>query len=216
MVTTLQASRVDLETLTAEFQLKAVQVDGFFEEWRSDLPLVSEADRQFLDKVRSGFWNAIEHPPLLEKAIQIFVLGPLLLLADFQLPPFHMKVEKSVEITAQDSETIVRGQIDILVLREGFWVLVIESKESSFSIEVGLAQILSYMLAQPDRSRPTFGLIASGGSFVFLKLVRGEVNRYALSRVFEIRNPGNDLYEVLGILKRFASTAMPKLEGVGG
>ncbi|NJM48513.1 MAG: restriction endonuclease subunit R [Alkalinema sp. RU_4_3] len=212
MVTTLQASRVDLETLTAEFQLKAVQVDGFFEEWRSDLPLVSEADRTFLDKVRSGFWNAIEHPPLLEKAIQIFVLGPLLLLADFHLPPFHMKVEKSVEITAQDNETIVRGQIDILVLREGFWVLVIESKESSFSIEVGLAQILSYMLAQPDTSRPTFGLIASGGSFVFLKLVRGAVNRYALSRVFEIRNPGNDLYEVLGVLKRLASAVGEDLE----
>jgi hypothetical protein len=211
MVTTLQASRVDLETLTAEFQLKAVQVDGFFEEWRSDLPLVSEADRLFLDKVRAGFWNAIEHPPSMEK-----VLGPLLLLADVQLPSSQMKVEKSIEITAQDGATIVRGQIDILVLREGFWVLVIESKESSFSIEVGLAQILSYMLAQPDRSRPTFGLIASGGSFVFLKLVRGEVNRYALSKVFEIRNPGNDLYEVLGILKRFASIAMPKLEGVGG
>jgi hypothetical protein len=211
MATTLQASRVDLETLTAAFQLKAVQVDGFFEEWRSDLPGVSEADRQFLDKVRLGFWNAIEHPPLLEN-----VLGPLLLLADVQLSPSQMEVEKSIEITAQDAETTVRGQIDILVLREGFWVLVIESKESSFSIEVGLAQILSYMLAQPDRDRPTFGLIASGGSFVFLKLVRGEVNRYALSRVFEIRNPGNDLYEVLAVLKRLASTSMLELEGVGG
>jgi hypothetical protein len=204
MVQSLQASRVDLETLTRAFNLKAVQADSFFDEWRSDLTDVTEADRQVLDKVRAGFWNAIEHPPLLEKAIQIFVLGPLLLLADFQLPPFHMKVEHSVEITAQDSETIVRGQIDILVLRDGFWVLVIESKESSFSIEVGLAQILSYMLAQPDRGQPTFGLIASGGSFVFLKLVRGEVNRYALSRVFEVRNPGNDLYDVLAILKRFA------------
>jgi hypothetical protein len=210
MVQTLQASRVDLETLTRSFQLKAVQVDGFFDEWRSELPEVVQTDREFLDKVRSGFWNAIEHPPLLEKAIQIFILGPLLLLAGFQLPPFHMKMEQSVEITAQDSETIVRGQIDILVLRDGLWVLVIESKESSFSIEVGLAQILAYMLAQPDRGQPTFGLIASGGSFVFLKLVRGEVNRYALSRVFEVRNPGNDLYDVLAILKRFAY--LPSLE----
>jgi hypothetical protein len=204
MVQTLQASRVDLETLTREFQLQAVQVDEFFEEWRSDLPMVSETERQFLDKVRAGFWNAIEHPPLLEKAIQIFVLGPLLLLADFHLPPFHMKGERSVEINAIDGETIVRGQIDILVIRDGFWVLVIESKESAFSIEFGLAQILAYMLAQPQRDRPTFGLIASGGSFVFLKLVRGEVNRYALSRVYEIRNPGNDLYDVLAILKRLA------------
>ncbi len=203
MVTTLQASRIDLETLTAEFQLKAVQVDGFFEEWRSDLPLVSEADRQFLDKVRSGFWNAIEHPPLVDN-----VLGSLLPLAGFQLLPSRMKVEKSIEITAQDSGTIVRGQLDILVLREVFWVLVIESRESSFSIEVGLAQILSYMLAQPDASRPTFGLIASGGSFVFLKLVRGAVNRYALSRVFEIRNPGNDLYDVSAILRRFAGLSL--------
>jgi hypothetical protein len=45
-------------------------------------------------------------------------------------------------------------------------------------------------------------MITNGGSFVFLKLVLGpDTARYALSRIFEMRNPGNDLYPVLAVLK---------------
>ncbi|OKH57237.1 restriction endonuclease subunit R, partial [Scytonema sp. HK-05] len=35
-----------------------------------------------------------------------------------------------------------------------------------------------------------------------VKLVKGNPPRYALSKGFLMRNPGNDLYEVLRILKR--------------
>jgi len=40
-----------------------------------------------------------------------------------------------------------------------------------FSVEAGLAQILSYMLGNPAPDQPCFGMIATGGSFIFLKLV---------------------------------------------
>ncbi len=82
-------------------------------------------------------------------------------------------------------------------------MLAIESKESFFSVEVGLAQLLIYMLAAPQTHHPTsFGLIVAGGSLMFIKLVRGERNQYGRSRIFEIANPGNELYQVLAILKR--------------
>jgi hypothetical protein len=45
-------------------------------------------------------------------------------------------------------------------------------------------------------------MITTGGSFIFVKLVQGETPQYATSGVFELRNPGNDLYKVLSILKQ--------------
>lgn len=204
MVQIIQASKVELDNLVDHFKVEAVQDPSFFPEWQNVPVGTSESERQFLDRIRQGYWNLIEHPPLLEKAVQIAILGPLLFLADFYLPPFHIQTEKSIEITAQDDDVIVRGQLDILLLKERFWAMAIESKEASFSFEAGRAQLLAYMLANPQSEKPCFGLVATGGSFVFVKLVQGEVNRYGLSRTYELINPGNDLYEVYPILKHIA------------
>ncbi len=131
------------------------------------------------------------------------MLSPLFFLAGFYLPPFQIKAEKSIEITAEDEGTIVRGQIDILLIKEQFWVMAIESKRASFSIEAGLAQLLSYMLTSPHPDRPGFGMIASGSDYIFVKLVRGETAKYSTSEQFAMRNR-NDLYEVFKILKRIS------------
>ncbi|MCP4112997.1 MAG: restriction endonuclease subunit R, partial [Desulfobacteraceae bacterium] len=64
-----------------------------------------------------------------------------------------------------------------------------------------LAQILSYMLADPVSGKPCFGLITNGGSYVFLKLVPGDPPAYGMSKVSDLFNPGNDLYQVLTVLK---------------
>jgi hypothetical protein len=60
------------------------------------------------------------------------------------------------------------------------------------------------MLADPNPQTPTFGMIATGANFSFVKLVRGETPEFALSSEFIIRNPGNELYRVLQILKRLS------------
>jgi hypothetical protein len=144
----------------------------------------------------------IKYPPLLKNTVKMVVLSPLLDLADFYLSPFHVKSEKSVEISEEDEGVIIKGQIDVFVLREQLWLMVIESKKAAFSIEEGLAQILAYMLATPHPEKPSFGMITTGGSFIFIKLVKGETPQYATSRIFELRNPGNDLYSVLSVLKQ--------------
>lgn len=204
MVQAISASQVDLRDLTQRFKLQATRDPALFPEWRDNLPELTENEQQVLDKIQTGYWNLVEHPPLLERAIQTSVLGPILLLGDVYLPPFHIQAEKSIEIAAEDGDQLIRGRIDVLLIKTDFWVLVIESKEAEFSVEAGLPQLLSYLLANPDRDKPSYGLIVSGGSFLFIKLVQGDVNQYGLSRIFEIRNPGNDLYDVLKILKRIA------------
>ncbi|MGB3695663.1 MAG: restriction endonuclease subunit R [Spirulinaceae cyanobacterium] len=159
-------------------------------------------EQQLLDKVKAGYINLLNYPPLLEDVVKMTVLDPLLFIADFYLKPFYVKAEKSIEISSEDDGIIVKGRIDTLVLKEQFWVMAIESKKASFSIEEGLAQILAYMLRNPHSHQPSYGMITTGGSFVFTKLVKTDKPRYALSKVFITRDPGeNALYQVLRILK---------------
>jgi hypothetical protein len=204
MTQTIQAKDVTLKDLTVQFGLQLTEDEQFFREWQDNLPEVTDDQKQFLDKVGAGYLNLVIDPPLLEKTIQITILGPFLFLADFFLPPFQIKTEQSIEITAEDEGTIVRGQIDILLMREQFWVAVIESKRFSFSMEAGLAQLLECMLANPYPNQPGFGLIVTSGTFVFIRLIKDTVSQYAVSREFAIRNPGNDLYEVFRVLKRIS------------
>jgi hypothetical protein len=155
-----------------------------------------------LDKLKRGYFNFLKHPPLLENAIRMAIIAPLLFLADFYLFPFHIKAEKSVDISTEDQGLIVEGRLDVLVLKQHLWVAVIESKRAAYSIEAGLSQMLAYMLANPHPEQPSFGMISNGGSFLFVKLIQGQIPQYATSSQFDLRRkPGNDLYNVLSILK---------------
>ena len=201
----ISAEKVDLRFLIDHFNLKYVQDLSFFPEWQNELPIVSPKEKEDLDLIKQGYLNLLEYPPLLESAVQVSVLGPMMFLGRFFVPPFHVRGEKSIKITNEDHGIKVTGKLDILILRENFWVMAIESKRSQFSLEAGRAQILSYMLANPDADRPSYGLVTSGGSFTFLKLNPGETNFYSLSRIFEVINPGNELYDVFAIMRKIAN-----------
>lgn len=204
MVQTLPAKTVTLRDLINQFGLQRVYDRGFFTEWQGNLPELTEVEREFLDRVRQGFYNLLEYPPYLEKMVQISVLSPLLFLAGFFLPPFHIRAEQSTEIVSDDDGVMIRGQLDLLVLKEGFWVLVIETKEISYSLQSGLAQLLAYMLAHPNGDQPCFGMLTNGASFMFVKLLPGDSPQYALSDQFDLESQQNELYPVLAIMKALA------------
>ncbi len=202
MIQTIQPEEVTLQQLITLYGLQLVEGEQFFREWQDDLPELTDWEKLLLDQVKAGYLNLRNYPPLLENTVNTVVLSPLLFIGKFYLPPFHIKLEKSVEIATEDVGTIIRGRIDFLLLNEQFWVTVIESKQVAYSVEAGLDQILAYMLATPHPQKPVFGMITSGGSFIFIKLVKSEPPQYATSDIFDIRNRGNELYSVLSILKR--------------
>ena len=208
MSQTIRASDISLHELRTQFDLQLTSNSQFFQEWQTELPDITDFDKRFLDRMKDDYFNLLEYPPLLEDTVKMAILGPLLHLAGFYSYPFHTKSEYSVRISNVDGEIVVEGKIDVLVLKEQFWIMVIESKQAAYSIEAGLAQILAYMLAVDNQDKPCFGMITTGGSFVFIKLVNGNTPQYALSRVFELRNPGNDLYTVLGVLKQLEQAAL--------
>ncbi|MEN8215463.1 MAG: restriction endonuclease subunit R [Pseudomonadota bacterium] len=208
MSQTIRASDISLHDLRTQFGLQLSKDSQFFQEWQTELPDITDFDKLFLDRMKDDYFNLLEYPPLLEDTVKMAILGPLLHLAGFYSYPFHTKSEYSVKISNVDGKMVVEGKIDVLVLKDQFWILIIESKQAAYSIEAGLAQILAYMLANENQEKPCFGMITTGGSFVFIKLEKGKTPQYALSRVFELRNPGNELYTVLSVLKQLEQVAL--------
>ncbi|RKZ40523.1 MAG: restriction endonuclease subunit R [Gammaproteobacteria bacterium] len=210
MSQTIRASDISLHDLKTQFGLQLNRDKPFFQEWQTEDPDLTDFEKPFLDRMKDDYFNLLEYPPLLEDTIKMAILGPLLHLAGFYSYPFQTKSEYSVKISTVDGEMVVEGKIDVLVLKDRFWIMVIESKQAAYSIEAGLAQILAYMLANENQDKLCYGMITTGGSFVFIKLVKGKMPQYALSKVFELRNPGNDLYTVLEILKQLGQVALTK------
>jgi hypothetical protein len=205
MAQTIAADKITLYDLEQRFKLQQANDPSFFSEWQGDLLPLTEIEQQRLARVQAAVAN-LEQRSMLENTVKLAVVAPLMDLSGLFLPPFYVSTEDSVEIEATDGSVVVRGRIDILVLKEQLWVLVIESKRAEFSTRVGIPQILSYMLAAPKRSSPLYGLVTNGTDFVFLKLLSQEVPRYARSRQF-VLGQDHDLNRVLQILKRLAEIA---------
>ncbi|MEQ8974246.1 MAG: restriction endonuclease subunit R [Coleofasciculus sp. C1-SOL-03] len=208
MVQTIQAKNATLLDLETRFGLQFTKQEQFFREWQDNLPDISDTEKQRLDRIETNFSNLLKYPPTLENTVKMVVLGQFLDLADFYQFPLHIKSEASTQISAEDKGILIRGDIDVLVLLERLWLVVIESKKADFSLDIARPQILAYMLSNPHPERPSFGLIVNGSSFRFLKLVQNPLPQYAMSRIFDMFNPGHDLYDVLRILKRLKMLAM--------
>ncbi|EAW37704.1 type I restriction endonuclease [Lyngbya sp. PCC 8106] len=124
-------------------------------------------------------------------------------MAGFYQPPFSIKTESSIEITGEDEGIILRGKIDVLVIKNRLWVLVIESKSTKFDVMEALPQALVYLLNSPNIAQPTFGFLVNGREFVFVKLVKTEPPQYGRSYALSIERE-NELEQVLATLKKIS------------
>ncbi|MGK7932396.1 MAG: restriction endonuclease subunit R [Microcystaceae cyanobacterium] len=203
MVELLRAKDITLRDLIDCFDLQLMADDSFFREWQYDLEDISNEEKELLDKIKEGYINLLNYPPFLETSVRMTVLDPLLFIGSFYLHPFHIKAEESVEIISKDGETIIKGRLDTLVLKGQLWTMVIESKRVIYSVEAGLPQLLAYLIANPSKKQPSYGMITNGSEFLFTKLLWDDRPLYGTSHLFSMRNLG-DLYEVLKILKHLS------------
>ncbi|MBD2245308.1 restriction endonuclease subunit R [Nostoc sp. FACHB-888] len=206
MVQVIQAHNVSHADLEARFGLQQTESEDFFTEWFDTLPEITDLEKQDLDKIKLHFLRLVKRPPLSEETVKLVLLSPLLNLAGFYDEPFYMRGEESIEISAEDEGEIIRGRIDVLVIQEQFWLLVIESKRSSFSLLEAVPQALVYMLANPSQDKPTFGLVTNGSDFIFLKLAKENQPKYAMSDQFTLLKRESELYQVLSVLKNLSQS----------
>lgn len=208
MTTIVQASEVDLNYLEEKFQLHLTTDKQFFLESRTELPELTDLEKQALARVTDNFLNLVKFRPMLEEAVKMVVLSPLLDLAGFYQHPFRITIEQSTEVAIEDKDEVIRGRMDVVVLQDQFYILIIESKQAGLSLELGIPQVLAYMLG--SRFFPCFGFVTNGSNFIFAKLEQEKMPVYALSDEFTLRRNG-DLEKVLGILKRLAGQFYPTL-----
>ncbi len=89
------------------------------------------------------------------------------------------------------------------------WAIVIETKRSSSNVLEALPQTLAYMMASQENDRPIYALCNNGTEFVFVKLLKGDVNQYALSNPFPIYDQdSNKLFNFVSILKHLAAIVL--------
>lgn len=199
---TISAEKVTLYDLEKLVGLKRVQEPTFFLEWQTDLPSLSNLEKQRLDRAKQQYLH-LSTRPMLEEMVKMVVVSPLLDLAGFYDPPFYSVSEAPIKLIAKDEGVMIRGKIDVLVIQDRLWILVVESKQAGISLQPGIPQAIAYMLASPQK-QPVYGLVANGSNFIFLKLIQQPVPQYALSNEFTLMRENEDFYQVLRILKRLA------------
>ncbi|WP_017661882.1 hypothetical protein [Baaleninema simplex] len=203
MTSTLAIERLTLYDLEERFGLQEECDLAFFSEWHGMQLQLSDSERERLARICAGYAN-LERRGLLEKTVELLVLAPLLDLAGFFLPPFYIETEKPVRVKATDGSMMISGRLDVLVVCDRLWILVIESKRGEFSLKVGIPQVLGYMLSAEKPQPVRYGMVTNGESFQFLKLSMGETPRYGRSNTFLLGQDAG-LETTLQILKYLAT-----------
>ncbi|MDV3348644.1 type I restriction endonuclease subunit R [Leptothoe sp. LEGE 181152] len=184
------------------FCLRRTEEDNFFQEWCTDFPALTDMDRAGLTELRRRYLYQRSQGQLLENTVTLLFASPLLTLAGFYDPPFRLKAEESVQLTLEDPEEVLQGRLDVLVLKEQFWVVVLESKKTALSVWSALPQTLAYLMADPQSEQPSFALMTNDDNSVFVKVARSQGGKYNFSRVFAAMTSDQELCEILQILRR--------------
>lgn len=201
MVQAISKQIVSLNQVYERFGLRRAESDRFFTEWRENSMELSADEKARLDQIKQRYDYQQADNPLLEETVKMLIVSPLLDLAGFYESPFRFRTETPISFEFQDDEAI-QGRIDARVIQQQFWVLVVEAKQTKASIEVGIPQLLSYMMANPSPQRATFGMVTNGSSFAFAKVFE---QNYDFSDVYSLISRRNQLYEVLNVLKRIGA-----------
>jgi hypothetical protein len=202
MVGVLQAKDVTLTQLRESFGLVPELDYLFFREWQDDVPELEAEAITALEEVKVDFLHLSRYD-LLEPIVKMVVLSPILRLAGFYRDPFYVMAEKKVELLSEDGDLLVQGMVDLIVFHPKIWIVSVEAKRSYYSLAAAIPQALFYMLGQATEGQAVFGLVTNGWEFQFLKLIKGQVSRYALSYTLSLNRDG-DLVQVVRSLRRLA------------
>jgi hypothetical protein len=204
MATTLPISKVmlSLADVREKLGLQVSLARDCFSEWQQDLPGLTELEIQQVERLQARFAAHRDRGTVAEGAVDKLLLSPLLDLVGFYESEFEIQTEPSVEFAVKDGDEILRGRMDTLIVRDDFWVLVIEAKRTIMSA-LAIPQALAYMMCNPHPERPAYGLVSNGEEFIFLKVVAVPSPLYSTSKLFATFFPpgGQELHAVVRVLK---------------
>lgn len=168
------ASSLTLRNLRQTFGVQLSSNDDFFFKWLKNSPPLIESEQVGLDRLSRNYLYLSQEEPPLEEIVKLVVVSPLLDLAGFYQSPFFVKTEvsTSLEIADEPNAAPIQGRIDILVVQDILWVIVIESKPARLDVTAGIPQALTYLLSAPSMPTTCYGMVTNGREVIFLKLDR--------------------------------------------
>lgn len=169
MATTLDASNLTLENVQ-----ELLNYDGQYNSsFTSLLTLESltEFEQRELEEIRTLFHSYYIAGKISEGQIRFLFLAPLLKLAGFYTPRIKIVLEEKIaDILVEDKDRLIKGRMDILAFNKQiqknvvapFWILIIETKNSSINALEGLPQLLTYAYDGIKEQSSVWGLCTNG------------------------------------------------------
>lgn len=205
------ARTLTLTDLRHNFGVRLNPSDPFFSQWLNQAPPLTETERQGLERLTRNYTYLSQEDPPLEEVVKLVVISPLLDLAGFYQPPFLIKTEvgTTLEITDEPDTSPIQGKIDILVVQEALWILVIESKPSRLDVTAGIPQAITYLLSAPTSQMVLYGMVTNGREVLFLRLDRSQPSpQYSRSLTYRLLENTQEREQVLQGLK-YLGTLLP-------
>ncbi len=174
-MTVLNASILNLDQVYQYLDFQELSYGSF----RSLLNLepLSDLELAELNQIRDDFKQYLNDGKVLEGMVIALTILPLLRLAGFYRSPIKMRMEQEIErIHIEDKDVDITGRLDLICVNKSrpkstdipFWVLVVESKNTSISPSEGLPQLLTYTYKSLEQQRSVWGLTTNGVYFEFI------------------------------------------------
>jgi len=187
------------------FQLQPASTPSFFPEWLGPFPDLTIQEIEVCDRLRTRYQYYQAEGAITESTVNLIMVAPILELLGLYDPPYLIKGEKYVSIEIEDRDQILDGLIDVLVLQNRLWFILLETKRYGFSVMQALPQTLTYMIANPEDGNSSYGLITTGEDYLFVKL-NPQTREYDVSDKLTLSTRhNNQLYTVIQILKQLIS-----------
>ncbi len=175
-MTTLNAESLTLRDVHRLLGLQ-MQLNGSFTPLLAIEPL-TEFEQQELLQIQNDFANYLTAAKVSEGLVKALTTFPLMRLAGFYRFPIEIQLEEGIEkITIEDEDIVITGRCDILAINQTasedskpFWILVIESKNSSIDLSAGLPQLLTYAFRSLAYQESVWGLVTNGLRYQFVYL----------------------------------------------
>ena len=206
------ANGITLRQLRQTFGVQLNSEDDFFADWLKNALPLTESEQVGLDRLCRNYLYLSQEEPPLEEVVKLVVVSPLLDLAGFYQAPFFVRTEvsTSLEIADEPDAAPIQGRIDILVVQDSLWVIVIESKPARLDVTAGIPQALTYLLSSPAAQANVYGMVTNGREVIFLKLDRSPNSisnppKYMRSPTYRLLENSEERSQVLQGLKQIGS-----------
>ncbi|NJM69917.1 MAG: restriction endonuclease subunit R [Scytonema sp. RU_4_4] len=206
-MTLLQAKNLSLADIHRLFDFQR-QYNSSFTPILSLEPL-TESEQQELIQIRNDFDNYLIEGRVSEGLVKALTIFPLLRLAGFYRYPIKINLEENIaDVDIADEDTKITGRIDILAVNKAqkttaktyFWILVIESKNSSVDPSEGLPQLLTYAHDSLKHQKSVWGLTTNGQRYQFVYILQENHPTYHLMPFLNLMEPESAI-QLLQVLK---------------